>query len=134
MDEPSGFPSDKRAYTTKAGQRMDIVVEEVATGATKVMLRGRFDTTAAVLFELPFNTVASKKKAIVVDISAVEFLASYAVRVLLLCAKVVAGKGGKLATLCPHDNNVAKVLRTAGVGKVIPIVEREDAALAAVAG
>jgi hypothetical protein len=39
---------------------MDIAVESLAGGVTKVVLRGRFDTTAAVVVELPFNKMAPR--------------------------------------------------------------------------
>ena len=82
--------------------------------------------------ELPFNTVAAERKAIVVDLSAVTFLASYALRVLLMGAKIANSKGGKLVVVCP-DNNVAKVLRGAGANDLIPIVGDAKAAIAALA-
>ncbi len=109
---------------------MDIAVEELAGGITKVVLRGRFDTTGAVVVELPFNKIVTEKNHIMVDLSAVIFLASYAIRVLLVGAKIVNSKGGKLVILCP-DNNVAKVLRTAGMDTLIPIHQSESAAAAA---
>jgi anti-anti-sigma regulatory factor len=55
---------------------MDISADDLAGGITKVVLRGRFDTTGAVVVELPFNKVATEKQKIVVDLSAVNFLAS----------------------------------------------------------
>jgi anti-sigma B factor antagonist len=109
---------------------MDIAVEKLAGGITKVILRGRFDTTRAVVIELPFNKVVTENSRIMVDLSAVNFLASYAIRVLLVGAKIVNGKGGKLVILCP-DNNVAKVLKTAGMDALIPIHSSENAAAAA---
>ena len=60
------------------------------------------------------------------------FLSSYGIRVLLVGAKIVNGKGGKLVILCP-DNNVAKVLKTAGTDTLIPIFQTEEAAAAALA-
>ena len=42
------------------------------------------------------------------------------------------GKGGNLVILCP-DNNVAKVLKTAGMDALIPIHQTETAATAALA-
>jgi len=109
---------------------MDIAVEEIAGGITKVVLRGRFDTTGAVVVELPFNKIVTEKRKVMVDLSAVSFLASYAIRVLLVGAKIVNGKGGKLAILCP-DNNVSKVLKTAGMDALIPIHQTQSAATAA---
>jgi anti-sigma B factor antagonist len=111
---------------------MDIAVEDLAGGVAKVVLRGRFDTTGAVVVELPFNKIVTETRRILVDLSNVTFLSSYGIRVLLVGAKIVNGKGGKLVILCP-DNNVAKVLKTAGTDTLIPTFQNEDAAAAAVA-
>jgi anti-anti-sigma factor len=111
---------------------MDIAVEDLAGGIAKVVLRGRFDTTGAVVVELPFNKIVTETRRILVDLSNVTFLSSYGIRVLLVGAKIVNGKGGKLVILCP-DNNVAKVLKTAGTDILIPTFQNEDAAAAAVA-
>ena len=109
---------------------MDISVDDLAGGITKVVLRGRFDTTGAVVVELPFNKIVTEQRKIIVDLSAVNFLASYGIRVLLVGAKIAKSKGGSLVILCP-DNNVAKVLRTAGMDSLSPIHETEAAATAA---
>jgi anti-anti-sigma factor len=111
---------------------MDIAVEDLPGGVAKVVLRGRFDTTGAVVVELPVNKVVTEKNRIMVDLSEVNFLASYAIRVLLIGAKIVAGKGGRLVILCP-DNNVAKVLKSAGMDTLIPVHQTQAAALAALA-
>jgi anti-anti-sigma factor len=111
---------------------MDMAVEDVAGDITRVILRGRFDTTGAVVVELPFNKVATEKRAIMVDLSDVSFMSSYGIRVLLVGAKIVSSKGGKLVILCP-DNYVAKVLKTAGMDALIPIFQSESAAAAALA-
>ena len=111
---------------------LEMAVEEIGSGGTKVVLRGRFDTTGAILIEMPFNAITREKPAIVVDLSAVNFLSSYGIRVLLVGAKTVKSKGGKLAILCP-EGNVAKVLEVAGASTLIPVFPTEGAALAAVA-
>jgi anti-anti-sigma factor len=111
---------------------MDISADDLAGGITKVVLRGRFDTTGAVVVELPFNKIATEKQKIVVDLSAVNFLASYGIRVLLVAAKIVKSNSGSLVVVCP-DNNVAKVLKTAGMDALIPIYQTEAAAMAALA-
>ena len=111
---------------------MDIAVEDLAGGISKVVLRGRFDTTGAVVVELPFNKIVTEKRNIIVDLSAVSFLTSYAIRVLLVGAKIVKSKDGRLVVVCP-DNNVAKVLKTAGMDALIPIFQSESAAVGALA-
>ena len=110
---------------------MEIGVEELEAGVAKIVLRGRFDTTGAVVIELPFNAAMSEKRAIIVDLSAVSFLSSYGIRVLLVGAKIASREGGRLVILCP-DNNVAKVLKTAGTSALLPIFHDQTAALAAV--
>jgi anti-sigma B factor antagonist len=111
---------------------MDIAVEDLKDGIAKIVLRGRFDTTGAVVIEVPFNRIVTEKSRVIVDLSSVNFLASYAIRVLLIGAKIVAGKGGRLVILCP-ENNVAKVLKSAGMDTLIPIHQTETAAMAALA-
>jgi anti-anti-sigma regulatory factor len=54
------------------------------------------------------------------------------VRVLLVGAKLCAAKGGRLVILCP-DGHVAKVLRIARFDALVPIVDNEAAAFAALA-
>jgi anti-anti-sigma regulatory factor len=53
---------------------MEITVEDLAGGVTKINLRGRFDTTGAVAIALPFNKIVTEKSRIIVDLSAVSFL------------------------------------------------------------
>ena len=108
---------------------MDIAVDDLPDGITKIGLRGRFDTTGAVMIEMPFNAIVTEKRSVIVDLSEVTFLASYGIRVLLIGAKIIAGKGGKLVLACP-ENNVARVLKTAGTNQLIPTFTALDAAVA----
>jgi anti-anti-sigma factor len=111
---------------------MEMLVEELPGAITKIVLRGRLDSSGAVEIELPFNTIATDKRKIAVDLTAVTFLSSYGVRLLLVGAKVCAAKGGKLVILCP-EGHVAKVLRIARFDALAPIFESEEAALSALA-
>jgi anti-anti-sigma factor len=111
---------------------MQIAVEELAGGIAKVVLRGRFDTTGAVVVELPFQKIAMEKSNIVVDLSAVEFISSAGVRVLLFGAKIVDRKGGRMAIVCPNTG-LARVLKIARVDELIPIFDCDADAAAAFA-
>jgi anti-sigma B factor antagonist len=101
---------------------MDMIVEHMAGDITKLVLRGRFDTTSAVAAELPFNEIGSQHRKIIVDLSAVNFLSSYGIRLLLVGAKTVHRRGGKLVIVCPEKMN------TAGTDALIPIFETDTAA------
>ena len=110
---------------------MDMQIEELDGGVTNVVLRGRLDTVGAGVIDLKFNAVAGSKRAIIVDMSGVDFLASLGIRVLVIGAKAVRNKGGKLVILSP-DENVHSVLKTAGIELLIPVLFDRAAAIAAV--
>ena len=65
-----------------------------------------------------------------VDMSAVSFLASIGIRTLLMTAKAVSGRGGKMVILNP-DDNVTNVLQMAGIDTLIPICRSLEEAQAA---
>ena len=109
---------------------MDIAVEQLAAGIAKIGLHGRLDTTWSVVSELPFNRALADKRRVMVDLTGVTFLSSYAIRLLLIGAKMLEGKGGKLVVVC-SEGNVAKVLKTAGTDTLIPRFATEAAAMAA---
>ncbi len=105
---------------------------ELDMGFVKIQLNGRLDGAAAGQIELRFNTIAGAKRAVIVDLSQVTFLASMGMRMLLIGAKTMASKGGKMALLAPAAE-IAAVLKTARIDALIPIYDRPDAALAGVA-
>jgi anti-sigma B factor antagonist len=110
---------------------MQMLIEDIESGVTGVILQGRLDTVGANSIDLKFNAVAVAKRAVVVDLSKVNLLSSLGIRVLLLGAKAVKSKGGKLALLSP-DANVRAVLEAANTDTVIPIFDDRNAAIAAV--
>ena len=111
---------------------MEMTLEELPGGATLVALRGRLDVAGASSIELKFSATAGARKAVVVDLLGVSFIASMGMRLLLLVAKTMAARGGKMALLSPVPE-VASVLHTAGIDTVIPICNERDTAVAAVA-
>jgi anti-anti-sigma factor len=110
---------------------MEMNVEELDGGVTLAVLRGRLDVAGAGTIELKFNATAGARRALIVDLSGVNFIASMGMRLLLIAGKTSAAKGGKMALLAPPPE-VASVLRTAGVDTVIPICGARDAAIAVV--
>jgi anti-anti-sigma factor len=110
---------------------MEMTTEELDKGVTKINLNGRLDVVAAGQIEMQFSAIADARRAVVVDLSHVTFLATMGIRMLLLGAKIMASKGGKMALLAPIAD-VAGVLRTARIDALIPIYDQRDAALAGV--
>jgi anti-anti-sigma factor len=112
-------------------RHVKVEVTDSDGGVTIVKLAGRMDIAGASAVDMQFAVLAGAKKKVVVDMAAVEFLASLGMRTLVVAAKSMSSKGGKLVLLDPQPN-VEKVLTSSGVDTVIPIVQGLPAALAQV--
>ena len=110
---------------------MELTVENYAEGVTGIRLDGRLDTVGTGAIELRFSAVTGAKRAVIVDLSGVEFMTSLGIRLLLQGARTVRSKGGKLVLLQPREL-VETVLKTAGIDSMIQIFHERDAAIAAV--
>jgi anti-anti-sigma factor len=100
---------------------MNLDTAELENGITKVVLSGRMDIEGASKVDLKFSVIAGAKRKVAVDLTDVSFMASLGIRTLMLSAKAIANKGGKMVLVNPQPN-VEKVLKTTGVDTVIPIV------------
>ena len=110
---------------------MKLSTESLPGDVTKVILEGLLDIAGSQEIDLRFSVVAGANKAVVVDLSAVTFVASIGIRTLLTGAQAVHSRGGKLVLLNP-SSAVEKVLRVTGVDTLMPIFHDADAAIQAV--
>jgi anti-anti-sigma factor len=111
---------------------MNIDAEALDDGIWKINLSGRMDVKGTQEIDVKFSGMtAGQRNAIVVDMSGVDFLASIGIRSLLLNAKAVGLRGGKMVLLNP-ETSVAKVLQTAGIDTIVPIFNDLEAAKQAV--
>ena len=110
---------------------MPIEIKEIDGGLTKVVITGRIDIAGAHEIDMPMNLVAGSRRAVVVDLSGVPFIASMGLRSIVLAAKAVTSKKGKLVLLAPQPG-VEDVIRTSGIDELAPIFHDEAAAFAAV--
>ncbi len=110
---------------------MDMHVTAISSDALRVVLTGHLDMAGSAKIDIPFNAAAGSNRNIVVDMSAVTFLASIGIRMLLLGAKTVQRRGGKLVLLSPQSE-VEQVLEMTCVTDLMPIVRDEAEALAAI--
>ena len=108
---------------------MKINVLETQSGITKLVLSGRMDIQGAMTADMTFSVTAGAKKKVVVDLSDVTFMASLGLNTLMVSAKSMANKGGRMVLLNPQPN-VEKILEIAGVSTVIPIVRDMQSASA----
>ncbi len=98
--------------------KIDILNED--NGITRVVLAGRMDIEGATATDMQFSIIAGSKKKVIVDLTSVDFMASLGMRTLIVSAKSIASKGGKMALMSPQPG-VEKVLKSSGVDTVIPI-------------
>ena len=109
--------------------------DDVGQDLRRITVSGRLDATGT-------NTIASQlvefasglKKAVVVDLSGVLFLASVGIGALIASAKAVKGGGGKMALVVDEGSTVMMSLEATGVDQLIPVFSRvSDADKAALA-
>ena len=102
---------------------MELQTQQLNDGITKISLAGRMDSAGVQGIDLQFTALTATKKALIlVDLSAVPFLASIGIRTLVANARALRQRGGRMALLGPQPV-VDEVLRTAGVTTIIPIFD-----------
>lgn len=114
---------------------MSISHEDVGDKLRRIVISGRLDIpgTDSVATKLAAMTSAPKQ-GVVVDLTAVQFLASIGIRALISSAKVVQQRGGKLVLVVNDGSSVVMSLEATGVNELIPVfrnaADAERAALA----
>ena len=107
--------------------------EEVLEGSVyKINLVGRMDIEEVGHIDIKFaGLTASPPMAIVCDLTQVPFMTSLSIRSLVLNAKAIARRGGKMVILAPPPD-VTEVLQTSGINQLIPIYRTLPEAVSAV--
>jgi anti-sigma B factor antagonist len=109
---------------------MAIATEELTGGITKVTLDGRLDIEGAAAVDTQMHLIAASRKAVLVDLQKVSFLGSVGLRALVIPARDIKGRGGKMVLFAPSEM-VEKVLKTSGADTLVPVHHELKAALAA---
>jgi anti-sigma B factor antagonist len=112
---------------------MEMQVSAISQDAVKVVLAGRLDAVGSARIDLPFSAVTGSNRHVLIDMSGVTFVASIGIRTLVLGAKTVQRRGGKLLLLSPQAD-IENVLETIGVIDLLPVVHDEAEATTAFAG
>lgn len=112
--------------------RLDSI--DLSDNTLQLSLDGRLDLEGTQSIEQKFSFAATVRPLnVIVDLSAVSFLASIGIRMLLTAARAQASRGGKVILAAPQDS-VRKVLEAAGVDQLVPITHDLDGARASFAG
>jgi anti-sigma B factor antagonist len=113
---------------------MSVSFQDVGANLRRIIISGRLDMegTDSVSEQL-MELVEAPKKGVVIDLSAVRFLASVGIRALVASAKAVQQRGGRLSLLVAPGSSVSMSLEATGVDALIPVfgdgAQAEQAAL-----
>ena len=111
---------------------MQIAIEEMDGGVTRVILDGRLDIEGAAAVDLKMNVTAGSSQLLLIDLQKVTFLGSMGLRSLVVPAQAVRRHGGKVVAFAPTPL-VEQVLNAANIDTLIPIHHELNSALAALA-
>jgi anti-anti-sigma factor len=109
---------------------MAIVTEELTGGITKVTLDGRLDIEGAAALDSQMHVIATSRKAVLVDMQKVSFLGSVGLRALVIPARAIKSRGGKMVLFAPNEM-VENVLKTSGADTLVPVHHELQSALTA---
>ncbi len=107
---------------------MDLESSEIESGICSVSLSGKMDILGTQEIDMKFTALtASKKAAVLVDLSKVTLLASIGIRTLVTSAKAQKLRGGTMVLYRPTEL-IEQVLKSTGIDEIIPIAHDMDAA------
>ncbi len=113
---------------------MSVSFQDVGANLRSISISGRLDVEGTDSLSGRLMELAEEpKKGVVVDLSAVRFLASVGIRLLVACAKAVQARGGKMVIVVGQGTSVAMSLEATGIDEFIPVfnnsADAEEAAL-----
>lgn len=108
---------------------MSISHTDIGNDFRRIVITGRLDLpgTDSVAKDLEALT-SEPKKAIVIDLSGLRFLASIGISTLIVSARAVQARGGKMALVVQNNSTVKMSLEATGVDELIPIFDNLAAA------
>lgn len=106
--------------------------EQLVNQAIVLTPEGRLDSNTAESFEqLVIGKINDGATQLVIDFSALDYISSAGLRVLLMAAKRIKGENGKMA-LCGLKDHIREVFEISGFLPILTIVDDLDAAVGAV--
>jgi len=100
---------------------MHIRYTDQPDGIRTIELAGSMDMNGAESIDLRFTALTSTERGfVIIDLSQVDFLASLGIATLMRSAKAIRLRDGYMVLLNPQPN-VAEVLRSTAIDRVLPI-------------
>lgn len=113
---------------------MPIDHDDINAEILLIKLSGRLDIAGTAEIETSFAALAaSKKRKVIVDLTAVDFLASIGIRAIISNAKAQQQRGGKVVLFVGDNQPVTKTLEMTGIDVLVPMFPSLDGAKDALA-
>jgi anti-anti-sigma factor len=94
-------------------------------GVVIVSLTGRLDAASAPDAETELEKLSTENARLLINLRELEYISSAGLRVLLVTAKTVRRKGGRLC-LCAMIESVNEVFEISGFSSIFDIAETEE--------
>lgn len=108
---------------------MELTYEDLMNGIRRIRLVGRMDVEGSREIDLRFTSLTASQRAfVIVDLALVDFLSSLGLGTLVRSAKAQMSREGKMVLFAPQPN-VAKVLETTQVDRILPVLYDFEEAL-----
>jgi anti-anti-sigma factor len=99
---------------------MELSTQDMDGGITRVELDGRLDIAGAAAVDMKMNLIAGSAKKLLIDLQKVTFLGSMGLRSIVLPARAVLSKGGKVVIFAPTEM-VESVLKASNIDSLLPV-------------
>jgi anti-anti-sigma factor len=111
---------------------MPLAYQDLSDDIRLVTLDGRLDIAGTDAVSTRYGAITGATgKRLIIDLSAVAFLGSIGIRLLLSNAKATQQRGGRTLLLVTGNESVARTLEVSGMGALMPMFGSLDAARAA---
>ena len=112
--------------------RVGMRCRQLLGGVMLVAVDGRLDSIGSECLERLLIPLVAVQSKLLIDLSEAEFIAATGLYLLLMCARAVGSRGGKLALLVA-EGRVARTLRDSGIGALVEVFHDRSAAVCALA-
>jgi anti-anti-sigma factor len=101
-----------------------IAHEDIGEDLRRIVIGGRLDTPGTNEISPALHELAAAPiRAVIVDLSAVQFAASIAIGQLIATAQEVKARGGHMVLLVSGSSGVMMTLKMGGIDRIIPVFQ-----------
>jgi anti-anti-sigma factor len=101
----------------------EITHEDTGEDLRRIVITGHLDTPGTEEISAALHELATGPRAVIVDLSSVDFAASIAIGQLIATAQEVRARGGHMVLLARGTGMVMTTLKMGAIDRVIPVYQ-----------